>query len=73
MAGLDFSRTHMVDLLCPSTDSFDKHLSQVDQILQHLRKAGHKVNSETSTACAVEIEYLGYWITRDGTSHSLRR
>jgi hypothetical protein len=35
-------------------------------VLRHLCNAGLKVNMEPSTFCALEIEYLGYILTRDG-------
>ncbi len=35
-------------------------------VLGRLRKAGLKVNAAKSTLCALEIEYLGYVLTRNG-------
>ena len=67
MAGLDFARTYLDDFLCLSTGSFDEHLSQLSMILERLREVGLKVNADKSTFCAEEIEYLGYWITRNCT------
>jgi hypothetical protein len=36
------------------------------EVLRRLCNAGLKVNAEKSTFCALEIEYLGYVLTRDG-------
>jgi hypothetical protein len=35
-------------------------------VLRQLRNAGLKVNAAKLTFCALEIEYLGYALTRDG-------
>ncbi len=36
------------------------------RVLRQLRDAGLKVNAAKLTFCALEIEYLGYVLTRDG-------
>jgi transposase InsO family protein len=66
MAGLDFVRTYLDDLLVISTGTFTQHLQHVQLVLQRLSDAGLRVNADKSTFCAVEIEYLGFWITRHG-------
>jgi hypothetical protein len=35
-------------------------------VLKKLSDKGLCVNADTSTFCATEIEYLGYWISRSG-------
>ncbi len=39
---------------------------KLKEVLRHLRDVGLKVNAEKLTFCALEIEYLGYILTRDG-------
>jgi hypothetical protein len=47
--------------------SLDGHLEKLEEVLRQLRDAGLKVNGAAkSTFCALEIEYLGYILTRDG-------
>ncbi len=36
------------------------------QVLRQLRDAGLKVNAAKSTFCALEIEFLGFVLKRDG-------
>ncbi|GAX23113.1 hypothetical protein FisN_UnNu094 [Fistulifera solaris] len=67
MSGLeDFVRTYLDDLLIIGRGSFEDHLSQIEQVLQRLQAAGLKVNAPKSTFFATQIEYLGFWLTRDG-------
>jgi hypothetical protein len=41
-------------------------LADVDKVLQRLKDAGLKVNANKSAFAQAQLEYLGYWITRDG-------
>ena len=64
--GFDFVRTYIDDLLCLTKGSFEDHLEKLDRILFRLKQAGLKVNGNKSFFARSELEYLGYWITRDG-------
>ncbi len=44
--------------------SFEDLLEKLEEVLRQL--CGLKVNAAKSTFCALEIEYLGYILTRDG-------
>ncbi len=46
--------------------SLDDHLEKLEEVLRQLCDAGLKVNAAKLTFCALEIEYLGYVLTRDG-------
>ncbi len=46
--------------------SLEGHPEKLEDVVRLLRNAGLKVNTEKSTFCALEIEYLGYVLTRDG-------
>jgi hypothetical protein len=46
--------------------TWDDHLQCLDLVLQRIRDAGLKVNARKSFFGRSELEYLGYWITRDG-------
>lgn len=66
MVGLDYVRTYIDDLLVVTKNSLTDHLDKLDQVLKRLKDAGLKVNAVKSHFCQHELEYLGYWITREG-------
>jgi hypothetical protein len=66
MEDLEYVQAYLDDLLCISRSSLEEHLEKVKEVLRHLRDIGLKVNAEKSTFCALEIEYLGYVLTREG-------
>jgi len=49
-----------------SSTTFEEHLERLKKVLSRLSEAGLKVNANKSHFAKPEIEYLGYWITRDG-------
>ena len=66
LATLEFIRTYIGDLLCITKGSLDDHLAKLRRVLTRLQDAGLKVNAHKSFFCAVETEYLGYVLFRDG-------
>ena len=66
MQGLDFVRTYLDDLLVLTKGNFNDHLEKLDEVLTRVARAGLNVNIHKSSFCKEELEYLGYWITRDG-------
>ncbi len=46
--------------------SLEDHQEKLDEVVRQLCDTGLKVNAAKSTFCALEIEYLGYVLTRDG-------
>jgi hypothetical protein len=66
MESLEFVRAYLDDFLCISKLSLEDHLDKLEVVLWRLCDAGLKVNAAKSTFCALEIEYLGYVLTRDG-------
>ena len=66
MESLEYVRAYIDDLLCILRESFDDHLDKLEEVLKRLCEAGLKVNAEKSTFCALEIEYLGYVLSKDG-------
>ena len=64
--GLEYVRTYIDDLLILSKGTYEDHLEKLEKVLLRLRKAGLKVNASKSFFARPELEYLGYWITRDG-------
>jgi hypothetical protein len=66
MCGLEFVRAYIDDLLAITNGSFRDHLEKLELIFKRLRQAGLKVNAAKSFFAKYELEYLGYWITREG-------
>ena len=65
-AGFDYVRAYIDDLLIITKGSFEEHLKQLDTVLEKLETAGLKINASKSCFAAHELEYLGFWISRDG-------
>jgi hypothetical protein len=63
---LEYVQAYLDGLLCISRSSLEDHLNKLEEVLRRLRDAGLKVNADKPTFCALEIEYLGYILTRDG-------
>jgi hypothetical protein len=60
METLEYVRAYLDDLLCISRSTLEDHLKKLEEIPRCLRDASLKVNTEKSTFCAPEKEYLGY-------------
>ena len=63
---LEHVRAYIDDLLIFTKGSYEDHLSKVDEVMNRLQKAGLKVNAGKSSFAKEELEYLGYWVTREG-------
>ena len=66
MESLEYVRAYLDNLLCISKLRLEDHLEKLEEVLRRLRNAGLKVNAVKLTFCALEIDYLGYALTRDG-------
>ena len=65
-ADLEFVRAYIDDLLVITKGTWEDHLKRLDEVLKRLQQAGLKVNAKKSFFGQSEIEYLGYWISREG-------
>ena len=63
---LEYVRAYIDDLLIISKGDWKDHLEKIEKVLQKLTAAGLKVNANKSTFGTTELEYLGFWITREG-------
>jgi hypothetical protein len=70
MGDLEFTRTYIDDLLILTKGSLGDHLTKLDEVLKRLQNSGLKVNIKKSFFAKHELEYLGYWITRNGIQPS---
>jgi transposase InsO family protein/exonuclease VII small subunit len=73
MAGLEFCRAYIDDLLVVSKGNFEQHLDHLEQSLTRLSEAGLKVNATKSHFCKTELEYLGYLINKEGVRPTMKK
>ena len=66
MADLEHVRAYIDDLLIFTKGTYEDHLNKLDEVLHRLQSAGLKVNAKKSFFAKPELEYLGYWVTRQG-------
>ena len=64
--GLDYVRAYIDDLLIIINGTYEDHLEKLDGVLYKLENAELKINATKSFFAKEELEYLGYWITRNG-------
>jgi hypothetical protein len=57
---------YLDDLLILTNISFKDHIIKLEMVLARLSTAGIRVNISKSKFFEEQIEYLGYWITRQG-------
>jgi hypothetical protein len=58
--------SYLDDLLILTNRSFKDHLLNLEMVLARLSTAGMRLNVSKSNFFAEQIEYLKYWITRQG-------
>jgi hypothetical protein len=61
---------YLDDLLILTKSNFKDHLLKLEMLLTRLSTAGMRVNISKSKFFEEQIEYLGYWITRQGQTYS---
>jgi hypothetical protein len=66
MGDLEFVRTYIDDLLITTKSTWNDHLRHLDIVFHRIHEAGLKINAKKSFFGKDELEYLGYWITRQG-------
>ena len=66
MADLEYVRAYLDDLLILTNGSFEDHCCKVEKVLSRLLTVELKVNKHKSELCKEEVEYLGFYITRNG-------
>ena len=65
-AGFEYVRVYINDLLIITKGSFEYHSNHLDTVIEKLETAGLKINATQLCFAAHKLEYLGYWISRDG-------
>ena len=65
-SGLEYVRAYIDDLLLLTTGDWNTHINQLDIVLHRLQQAGLNVNANKSFFGKSKLEYLGFWVTRNG-------
>ena len=63
---LEFVRVYIDDVLSITKGDFSDHLEKLEVIFDRLQQTGLKINATKSFFARDELEYLGYWVTREG-------
>ena len=63
---MEYVKTYLDDLLILTNNHFQDHLTKLEMVLARLSTSGMRVNASKSKFFTEQIEYLGYWITRQG-------
>ena len=63
---MEYVKTYLEYLLRLTNKTFEDYLINLEIDLARLSTAGMRVNASKSKFFAEQIEYLGYWITRQG-------
>jgi hypothetical protein len=66
LGDLEFVRAYIDDLLVTTMSTWEDHLECLAMVFQCLTDAGLKINTKKSFFGQTELEYLGYWISRQG-------
>jgi hypothetical protein len=63
---MEYVKTYLDDLSIITNTRFKYHLLKLEMVVARLSTAGMRVNISKSKFFAEQIEYLEYWITRQG-------
>jgi hypothetical protein len=63
---MEYVKTYLDDLLILTNISFKDHILKIKMVLARLSISGMRVKISKSKFFTEQIEYLGYWITRQG-------
>ena len=66
MAGLEFVRVYIDDILCLTKGDFDDHLQKLEQVFMRIQDANLRINAEKSFFAKPEVEHLGFHMNRQG-------
>ena len=64
--GFDEFRAYINNVLVITKEIYDNHLVALEKALQRLAEAGLKVNADKSFFGRTKIEYLGFWVSKQG-------
>ena len=64
--GFEFIRAYIYELLILTKGYWSYHVQKLELTLNKLKESGIKCDIENSFFGKTEMEYLGFWVTRDG-------
>jgi Reverse transcriptase (RNA-dependent DNA polymerase) len=70
---LEYVRAYVEDLLIITKGTFEDHIDKLEVVFNKLKQAGLKVNAKNSFFMKSELEYLGYWISKEGMSPTTKK
>ena len=73
MEDLEYVRAYIDDFLIITNGTFNDHMEHLSSVFVKLQNAGLKVNIKKLFFAKGELEYLGYWITRDGIQPTTKK
>jgi Reverse transcriptase (RNA-dependent DNA polymerase) len=65
---MEYEKAYLDDLLTLTNNHFQDHLTKLEMVLARLSTAGMRVNASKSKFFTEQIEYMGYWISRQYTT-----
>ena len=66
LGDLEYARAYIDDILVTTSGTFEEHMEKLSKVLWRLSEAGFRVNAPKCLFATVKLEYLGYWLTRNG-------
>ena len=64
--GFEFIQAYIDDLLILTKGYWTDHVQKLERTLNKLKEKGLKCNIENYFLRKTEMEYLGFWVSRDG-------
>ena len=66
LGDLPYIKVYLDDVLLTTDSSLQDHLDKLNVVLQRLEEYGFRANLRKSFFAQTELDYLGFWITRNG-------
>ena len=66
LGDLEYACTCIDDILITTSGSFEDHLEKLNEVLTRLENTGFWANVWKCFFTEEKLDYLGYWLTRDG-------
>jgi hypothetical protein len=70
---LDYVQCYIDDILITSQSNFEDHLEKLQKVLSRLEQTGFRANLRKCAIAQHELEYLGYWLSRNGIQPQPRK
>ena len=61
-----FVRVYIDDILILSNGTYEDHMDKLNQVLTRIEERGFRANVHKHSFPRANLDYLGYWLTRQG-------